>query len=279
MNLQDKFLKGCENMQEKKLRDYFWVWGHHTNCLYGAYGLTRVNDVSPVEGVDYLGATNLVLDIMDAPVDRREEIGKAKDIPMLAWSVMDVAAHPEHITDLIEYKKEFPNLTRGIFDDFLCPANTETNYTNYPLEMLARYREMLHEAGLEMWMVLYTENFRVIDKETIQAYVNEFDGVSLWFWNEKEVTDGYDEYVETFFEMTEGKKRMIGCYLYDFGTEVEATGEAVVYQLEKEREMIKKGLIEGVVLHTNAVIMQDPFEAVEAGKKWMDENGDEIITR
>ena len=261
----------------KKLREHFWVWGHHTNCLYGGYGIKRESNMSPVEGVGYLGATNLVLDIMDADVDRKEEIAKAKDIPLLAWSVMDVAAHPEHITELIEYKKQFPNLTRGIFDDFLCPANTQTNYTNYPLEMLARYREMLHEAGLEMWMVLYTENFRVIDKETIQAYVNEFDGVSLWFWNEKEVTDNFDGYVDTFFEMTKGKKRMIGCYLYDFGTEKEATAEAVVYQLEKERDMIKKGLIEGVVLHTNAVCMLDPYEAAEAGKNWMAENGDELI--
>lgn len=72
---------------------------------------------------------------------------------------------------------------------------------------------------------------------------------------------------------------MIGCYLYDFGPMAEATGEVVVRQLERERELIKDGTIEGVILHTNAVVAKEgePYEAVQACVKWMNENGDEVI--
>lgn len=262
-------------MSTTKLKECFWVWGHHTNCLYQNYGITRESHVSPVEGVARLGATNLVLDIMDAPVDRKEQIALAANLPSVGWSIMDAAAHPEYVTDLIGYSKEFKNLSRGIFDDFLCPANKDTNYTNYPPEMLAGYRKQLNDAGLEMWMVLYTENMRQIDMDVIRTYVEVFDGITLWFWNEQEAIEHFDEYVQTFLELTQGRKRMIGCYLYDFGSEKEATGKAVVDQLEKERQLILDGTIEGVILHTNAVMADDPYEAVEACVDWMAKHGEE----
>lgn len=264
-------------MKGKKLREHFWIWGHRTNCLYKNYGIERQSDMSPVNGVKYLGATNLILDVMDAPNDGNHELQLAKDIPNVGWSLLEVAEHPEHVTELIEYSKKYKNITRGVFDDFLCPANMKTIYTDYPPEMLAKYRGMLHEAGLEMWMVLYTANIKDIDIKILEEYIAEFDGVSLWFWNEQEVLESYDEYVKLFFDLTKGKKRMIGCYLYDFGSNKEATGKAVVYQLEKEREMLKNGTIEGVILHTNAVVAFEPYEAVEAGKVWMQEHGDEIL--
>lgn len=264
-------------VEKTKLRDRVWVWGHNTDCLFGQYGIKRHCYYSPVEGTAYLGAKNLVLDIMDMPIVPEEELTKADHIAKVGWSIMDAAAHPENVTNLVEYAKTHKNLDRGIFDDFLCPGNKDTNYTNYPTKMLSGYRQLLHAAGLEMWMVLYTENFRQIDMDVIREYVAEFDGVSLWFWNEQEVLEGFDAYVDTFFNLTEGKKRMIGCYLFDFGSEKEATAPAVIYQLNKEREMLQQGLIEGIVLHGNAALAEEPYAAAEAAKAWMEQHGDEII--
>ncbi len=265
----------------KRLRDHFWIWGHPLNSLYEKFGIKKESDMAPVEGMYYLGAENLFIVPMDVPVDRRHETELAKDVREFGWSINYAHKHPENVTEICGFAKDFKNLSRGIFDDFFSPSNEANNFTNYTPEMLAGYREELHAAGLDMWAVLYTENFRQHDMETIQKYVNEFDGISLWFWNEKEVLEDYDKYIEIFLQVAKDKKRMIGCYLYDFGANSPATGKAVVYQLEKEREMIKNGIIEGVILHTNAVIAKDrndPYEAVEAGIAWMKENGDEIIS-
>lgn len=264
-------------MEQKKLRESFWVWGHRTNCLYKQYGIQRQSNTSPVEGVKYLGATNLILDVMDEPNDGNRELQLAKEIPNVGWSLLEVSEHPEHVTELIEYSKRYKNITRGVFDDFLCPANVKTIYTDYPPEMLSECRKRLHQAGLEMWMVIYTANIKEIDINILRTYINEFDGISLWFWNEQEVIESYDKYVDIFLDLTKGKKRMIGCYLYDFGSNKEATSDAVLYQLNREKEMLKDGTIEGVILHTNAVVAFEPYEAVETCKAWMKEHGDEEI--
>ena len=42
--------------------------------------------------------------------------------------------------------------------------------------------------------------------------------------------------------------------------------------------MIKNGTIDGVILHTNAVVAkagEEPYNAVEACRTWMAEHGDE----
>ncbi|MBR5542512.1 MAG: hypothetical protein IKU65_00235 [Oscillospiraceae bacterium] len=262
----------------KKLRDYFWIWGHPTNCLYNGFGITKESDMAPVAGTKYLGAKNVFLVPMSYPVDKIEESKLATELNEFGWSINFAHSEPENVTEICDLKKQFPTLTKAAWDDFFSPGNPKNNYTNYTPELLAKFREQLHEAGIEMWMVLYTENFRELDIVTIQKFVNEFDGISLWFWNEQEVIDDYEYYVDLFFHITKNKKRMIGCYLFDFGAEQPATSKAVIYQLEREREMIREGLIEGVILHTNAVVAkEDPYEAVEAGKEWMMANGDEII--
>ena len=48
----------------KKLRDHYWIWAHPTNAMYAflnnGEGINRgVSTISPVDGLSYIGATNL----------------------------------------------------------------------------------------------------------------------------------------------------------------------------------------------------------------------------
>ena len=263
-----------------KLREHFWIWGHPTNSLYKHFGIEKESDMPPVDGTTYLGATNTFLVPMDLPCDRHHESELAKNVPNVGWSINYAWQHPEHVTEVCNLAKDFPNISRGIFDDFFSPGNPQNNYTNYTPEMIAAYREELHAAGLKLWVVLYTENLRDCDPEIIKRFLKEFDGVSLWFWNEKEVLEDYDKYIAQYLSLTEGKGRLVGCYLYDFGAEAPATGKAVVFQLERACDMIKNGTIDGVILHTNAVVAkagEEPYEAVETCRAWMAEHGDKEI--
>ncbi len=263
-----------------KLRDRFWIWGHPAGSLNVEDSPINESDLPPVEGTYYLGARNTFLVPMDVPVDRRHETELAKDVRDIGWAINYAWEHPENVTEVCNLAKDYKNLSRGIFDDFFCDTNPKNNYKNYTPEGLAEIREELHAAGLEFWVVLYTENFGQVDMDIIRDFLKEFDGISLWFWNEKEVIEDYDRLLDIYLELSEGKKRMIGCYLYDFGPMAQATGEVVVRQLEREKELIKDGTIEGVILHTNAVVAKEglePYEAVKACVKWMNENGDEVI--
>lgn len=264
----------------KTLREHCWIWGHPARSLYEHFGIKKDSDMPPVEGTYYLGARNTFLVPMDVPVDRHHETELAKDVATVGWSINYAWEHPENVTEVCNLAKEYKNIRMGIFDDFFSESNEKNNYLNYTTERMETIRDELHAAGLEFWVVLYTEEFGKVDMDVIRKYLKVFDGVSLWFWNEQEVLEDYDKLIDIFFDLTEGKKRMVGCYLYDFGAEAPATGKAVVYQLEKAREMIQTGTIEGVILHTNAVVAKagvKPYEAVEACVKWMEENGDEVI--
>ena len=126
-------------------------------------------------------------------------------------------------------------------------------------------------------MVLYTNEFG-LGKESdddLQQYINPFDGIIMWTWEEKDVPLIPEKY-ELFKKMTEGKKRMFGCYLWNFGEKKEATGKAVKWQLDWYREKMLLGEAEGVVLHTNTMADLD-YEAYDVACEWMEKHGDEEI--
>ena len=264
-----------------KLRDHFWIWAHPTNAMHlhvnKAPLKKGVSMISPVDGLDYIGATNLFYCDFRRDFDMRLEGERSKHVPEVGWVIKFAATKPENVTKLVTVAKEYPNIKHAIFDDFFSPSNTTNNFTNYTLEQMQAIRDELHAAGIEFWAVFYSENVEQFGIEKIRPYLKMFDGVTYWFWDEKDVAD-YDKHIEMFFRETEGQKRMIGCYLFNFATNTEASGKLVIEQLEKERQMLKDGTIQGVLLHTNTLFgLKEPFEAVEMCKQWMLEHGDELI--
>ena len=130
---------------------------------------------------------------------------------------------------------------------------------------------------LNSWMVLYTREFGLDaekDKDFMR-YIEPFDGIIMWTWEEKDVPLIPEKW-ELFKKMTPDKRRMFGCYLYNFGEAKQATGPAVKWQLDWYREKLLAGEAEGIVLHTNTMADLD-YEAYDAALEWMAEHGDEVI--
>ena len=215
------------------------------NSLHGAFNVTKESHVTPVEGMRYLGAQNIFYVPMGRPVDRRACNEEMREVRRVGWSMESEA----NLNDLIAQKPDFPNLSIAIFDDFFCEENGSANYTRYPVEKMIEMREKLHAAGMEMWVVFYTRN---IQDDSWKPYLKVFDGVTCWFWDEPDEAE-FDRRVSWFFAETEGQKRMIGCYLYNFGQNREATPASVRYQLDRDLSFMRDGKIQGVILHTNAV--------------------------
>ena len=261
----------------KKLRDHYWIWAHPTNAMHlhvNKAPLSKgVSTISPVDGLEYIGATNLIYIDFIRKFDMYLEGERSRHVPKVGWAIkQDVT-----VAKLTTVAKQYPNIKIGILDDFFAPSNTTNNFTNYTLEQMAEIRDQLHAAGLEFWVVFYSENVEQFGIEKIRPYLKMFDGVTFWFWDEKDVAD-FDKHIDLFLRETEGQKRMIGCYLFNFATNAPVDGKLVIEQLEKERQMLKDGTIQGVVLHTNTVFgLKEPFEAVEMCKQWMEEHGDELI--
>lgn len=269
-----------------RLKEHIWIWGHPTNAMYDILNNDKqqrgVSTISPVDGLTYIGASNLFYNDYIKDFDVMLECERAKDVPRVGWVVERLAVPgKEKSTDIpriIELSKEYTNICIAIFDDFFSPANVTNNYVHYSVEKLREYRETLHKAGLELWVVLYSENIDLYGIETLRPYLEEFDGITFWFWDEKDVAASYDKYIDILLHELPEKKRMLGCYIYNFARGLAASPELVLEQLEKGSKLIKDGHVEGLIVHTNsAFALKKPFEAVEECKKWLAQHGDDPV--
>ena len=265
------------------LRDKFWIWGHpegRYNQNADDFGCPDVSRMTPLEACLYLGVRNTFMVPVGVEVNRRQYNKSFKTLNQVGWECFDARKKPEMIDTIIEEAKEFPNISCVVIDDFKIEENGIPRYKTLPVSMLQGINQKLHNNGvrrLDSWMVLYTFQFGVDEQEDkeFQPFMDEFDGVIMWTWKESDV-HLIPEKFEIFKKQTPKTRRMVGCYLYNFGESKQATGDAVKWQLDYYRELLLKGEIEGVVLHTNTMADLD-YDAYDVACKWMDEHGDEII--
>ena len=258
----------------EKLRDRFWLWGHPEGRYNNEFGNDKASRMTPMEGCAYLGVRNVFMVPVGVDVNRRQYNKSFSTLGKVGWEVYQAGQDPSVIEPLIEDARAFPNIDCGVFDDFVRGGS----YRKIDVGNLHAVNRRLHDNGvrrLDMWMVLYTAEFGLdaqADAE-FQPYIAPFDGIIMWTWKESDVPLINDKF-EIFKKMTAGKRRMLGCYLYNFGEKRQATGGAVKWQLDRYREMIRAGEAEGVVLHTNTMADLD-YEAYDVAVDWMRTHGDE----
>ena len=267
-----------------KLRDKFWLWGHPEGAFneIKGYNLPEKSRMTPTECCLYLGISQTFMVPMSIVVNRRHYNKSFKALRSVGWECFGADKNPEKIEQIIRESKEFPNIKCAVFDDFYQQSKMRTDAGEPPIDANAlwKIKDRLHNnevKPLDMWMVLYTWEFgekEAADPE-FTKYIDPFDGVIMWTWKESEVPLIPEKY-EYFKKMTEGQRRMFGCYLYNFGDTKEATGECVKWQLDFYREKILCGEAEGVVFHTNTMADLD-FEAYDAALEWMEIHGDEEV--
>lgn len=268
-----------------RLRDKFWLWGHPEGRYNNEFGNTQVSRMTPMECCMYLGIRNTFMVPVGVDVNRRQYNKSFTTLDGVAWECFDAGNNPSVVDPLIAEAGDFPNINGVVFDDF--QRGGVDKYTKIPLENLWKVREKLHNNDvrpLNMWMVLYTTEYAVpaddptaerYNDEIFQPYIEPFDGIIMWNWYESNYKDIPWKF-DVFKKMTEGKRRMVGCYLWNFGEKKPATGEAVKKQLEWYRQWLLSGEIEGVVLHTNTMADLD-LEAYDAAVEWMRQHGDEEL--
>lgn len=259
-----------------RLREKFWLWGHPEGVYNHVYGNEKESRMTPMEGCLYLGVRNTFMVPVGIALDRRQYNKSFTTLREVGWECWDAWKNPELIEALIREAGDFPNIGRVVFDDF----QRGDKYKEIDPAALWAIHEKLHDNAvrpLDMWMVLYTHEFGLDpDKdEDFKRYIAPFDGIIMWTWKECDVPLIPEKY-EVFKRLTENKRRLFGCYLYNFGEEKQATGAAVTWQLDWYRQRILAGEAEGVVLHTNTMADLD-YEAYDAALTWMAEHGDEEI--
>lgn len=262
------------------LRDKFWLWGHPEGRYNSEWGNDKASRMTPMEGCIYLGVRNTFMVPVEWEVNHRQYNKSFKTLHNVGWGYCFHSKKYwgfENVIDkIIDNAREFPNNTCVAFDDFKFRQRYQTQLHD-ELRQTIGYLHNNEVRYMNCWMTLYTHEFGEDEKadKDFQQYIDLMDGIVMWNWYESRYKS-IPEKFEIFKKLTENKRRMCGCYLYNFGENKQATGEAVKWQLDWYREKLLAGEIEGVVLHTNTMADLD-YESYDIACKWMEEHGDEEI--
>lgn len=256
-------------------RSELWVWGQdagsHHEAADGVFGLPGENKMGPVEGAEYLGIPNICRVGMsgkpEPPFDDEAEL--LRDVPKVVWSVIGDKGSTRNDdgsddTDaVVAVAKNYPNIVGGVMDDFL----SDTRMAVYTPEIVGNMAEKLHNAGLELWTVIY-ENELI---EKVVPYLDKCDVITFWVWY-SELLENTEEYLQKLKSLLKrGQKIYLGCYMWDYGNSKPMPMDLMKDQLERAKKLIEAGDVAGLIFCSNC-IADIGLEAVEYTRKWIAEN-------
>ena len=170
----------------------------------------------------------------------------------------------------------YPNIIGAVLDDFFKhePEAPEI-WGRYTVEAIREMKRRLHSQTrpLELWVVWYK---RQLEYE-IDDYLKEFDVIT--YWNMKtpmERGSVHQEDLARMIERTPGRRRLTGCYIWNYGEGKPLTVDEIQYECQTYYDLIKKGLSEGIVFCGNCCADLG-LEAVEWLRGWIREAGEEEI--
>lgn len=272
-----------------KIKDNLWLWGQnvgvHHACGNGWYNLPGTNKMDSAEGGKYLGIPNCCRVAMgDGPFPPFDaEAEKLKNFKQVVWSAVGAGGLKQHSDDksdleeVLRQAKIHSNVTGAVLDDFFASVEgfqTSGKIARHSIESITSMRDKLHNfkgRKLDLWMVWYSYqlDFKVLD------YIELCDVVTLWTWKGSDLAI-LDENIKKFVSKTPGKRRLAGCYMWNYGEQKPLTIAEMEHQCAKYYEAIKKGELEGIVFCSNC-IADIGLDTVEWTRKWIKEVGEEEI--
>lgn len=265
----------------KTLRDNLWLWGQTPNSHHAGntYRLPGENKMNAAEGCAFFGIPNCCRVAMGAgpfpPFD--EESRQIAHLRQVVWSVIGAGSVSRNedqdgdLEEVIRQAKLFPNITGAILDDFLC----ERRIALYPPERIVNLRRRLNEEvgrHMDLWVVWYD---REIDAP-VQRYLDICDVITYWTWYGCNLSS-LEKYLDRMIAATPGKRRLAGCYMWNYGEKCPLTAEQMQHQLDVYLKYLRSGELEGMILCSNC-IADIGLPTVEQTRRWIDRYGDEIIS-
>lgn len=259
----------------EQLRDKLWIWGqtpdghHKTGDNY--YNLPGSNIMTPLEGACYLGVSNCCRVVIgDHPKPPFDQHSMAlTSMKKVVWSVLGASCSNSDGVDLKEVLRQaemFPNITGGVLDDFFTEKDSTPRMTLDELKYIHTQLQN-NKRPLDLWMVVYDYQL----SSPIQQYLDECDVITFWTWKGRELRN-LDKNFDTFKSMTPKKRRLVGCYMWDYGDCKSLSLDDMKYQCEKYYKWLKQGDIEGIIFCANCITGLG-LDTVEWTRNWIKEVG------
>lgn len=253
------------------IRDHLWLWAHQEGSHNGQYGLPADSAITPAEGAQYLGLSNVIMVCYrgqpEPPFDGYAQ--SLQSLDRVVWSIVGDAGSTRNdeksdLEEVITLAARQSNITGGIMDDFFTPPGSP-KLSRYDLPQIAEFRDRLHSAArpLDLWVVLYDHQLDM----PVQEHLKLCDVVTFWTWTASELSN-----LETNFAHAEtlidDRKKVLGCYMWDYGAAQPIPLELMRYQCETGLQWLRQGRINGLIFLASNLCDLD-VEAVEWTRDWI----------
>lgn len=275
-----------DDVAHTQLVDRLWLWGHNAGSHHlpvNTYNLPGENLMDPAEACRYLGIDRCCRVALGdhgpfPPFD--DEAEKLRDLKEVVWSAIGDASSKQHdgnqsdLDEILRISARYDNISGAILDDFFIAPTPDGRVARHSVESIRDMRNKLHRFDrrpLDLWLVWYAHQ---LDYE-LTEYIKLFDVMTLWEWKGSNLAR-LDSNIDKFIDKTSDKRRLVGCYLYNYGERMPMTVDQMAHQLEICLQRIKQGDIEGIVFCANTVV-DIGLEAVAFTRDWIAKNGNKLV--
>jgi len=129
--------------------------------------------------------------------------------------------------------------------------------------------------SLDLWVVLYDRQLERFD--LIKEHLALCDVVTFWSLSTLHDLEQIPYSFAKLEELMPQKRKLLGCYMYNFGEKKPMPISAMKFQCELALEWIQQRRIEGIVLDESN-ICDYGFDAVEWTREWIRQVGDQKLS-
>jgi hypothetical protein len=273
------------------IRDRLWLWAHVPNCH--KQWIQRDSRITPAAAARHMNLHNLIMVVFGnrpEPVEFAVYQESFSALRRVVWSVMGDSSSTRNnesadIETVLALAAGHPNLVGGIMDDlFLGPADLKPGgpLARWDAARIAAVRRQLNDAPrrLDLYAVFYDLLLGAKDpavRQGLQRHLAAANVITYWTWRARALTDlaGNFAEVETMARAN-GNRLLLGCYLYDYGDNLEMPVELMQRQCELGLQWLRAGRIDGMIFLGSPIIDQ-PFAAIEWTRDWIARVGDEPL--
>jgi hypothetical protein len=264
-------------VDSQTVRDRLWIFTvvAGTDAPYLAEGgITRPSRMTPAEGALYLGVPNLIMvrnKARPAPEEYDAYATAFRPLKRIVWSLTGSSGFTEEadVSRLVGLASRYDNIQGVFFDDMFSDHRPPA----LSADAVADIRGRLGEAGrpLQTWLTVYQ---RHLDR-SLPEYQALFDVVTLWTWRSEHLIQ-LESNLNRLEDAWPHSRRLLGCYMYDFGNRTALPVERMRHQCELGLRWLKDGRICGMIFLGNAVA-DVGLEAVAWSRHWIAEVGDTLL--
>lgn len=237
----------------ERIRDRLWLWCHEAGRHDEQYSLPAPCNITPAAAAKMMGLTNAVMVCYGGeprpPFAPHAE--PLRFLDRLVWSVIGDSSSTRNddepdLDAVIALSEACPNVVGGIMDDFFYApvVQMEKGIARHSEATVATFRERLHRASrpLDLWVVVYDE---MLDSPLVD-HLAHCDVITFWTWR-AETLHELEVNFEKLERMAPSHRKMLGCYLWDYGGAKPMPMDLMRRQCELGLDWLRAGRVEGII--------------------------------